>query len=149
MDNPIAPSLTRATWRKGKKRRGVKRVKPYAGKTVAPVALLEASKRTQFQKGMVGSRLCGKIKRDGTACRKLALRELDCCEWHGGLLSRARRGVKAQPAQTRYQKEPRACEALPLELVALPIYRSADAPDRARLLAAWGTDQWSRTIKSV
>ena len=97
-----APRLTKTTWRASKHHRLVKRV--HNGVTVAPAAFLEAAKRTQFQKGRPGHRVCSATKRDGKPCGMLALKGMLVCGAHGGQLALARQG--------RLQKSGRAAAAI-------------------------------------
>ena len=66
--------FTRETWRPGKKSRLRKRVKIYGGRKTAPAAFLAAAKLAGFKPGRPGCRLCCALKRDGTLCRRLAMR---------------------------------------------------------------------------
>jgi hypothetical protein len=92
--------FTRETWRTGKKSRLRKRTKPWGGQKTAPMAFLEAAKQTQFRAGRSGCRLCSSLKRDGSPCRRLALREFVVCEAHGGVLALARQGKLQSSGRT-------------------------------------------------
>jgi hypothetical protein len=145
--------FTRATWRRGKKFRMRKRVKPYAGCKVAPPAFLEAAKHAGFKPGRPGYRVCRATKRDGSPCGNLALKELPVCGVHGGFSILARRGQLQSTGRTAAFKAARAvegrCPPVPLELTRLQIYRQANDWTRIRLARAWGTGGWLTLVRQL
>ena len=159
-----APHLTKTTWRGSKHHRLVKRVHNFGGQTVAPPAFLEAAKRTQFQKGRPGHRVCGSLKNDGTPCGMLALNGMKVCLAHGGAAALARQGryqpsgraaaaiaaKQAKEAQARSKTpEDRVPDAPPFELLRLRIYIEAGEWTRLRLIRAWGTEGWHGLVRQL
>ena len=150
---PDGDYYTRATWRVGKKRRLLKRIKPWGGQTTAPAGFLEAGKRNAFKPGRPGYRVCSATKRDGTPCRRLAMKGCKGCESHGGILALARQG-KFQPSGRTAAfnaTRPKAVEGrtppASFDLMRLPIYRRADQRTRMRLIRAWGTPAWFAILR--
>jgi hypothetical protein len=147
--------FTRADWRAGKKFRLRKRVNGYAGCKSAPAAFLEAAKIAGFKPGRPGYRLCGATKRDGTPCRRLAMRDCKGCEAHGGILALARQGKFLPSGRTAAFRAERAAavedrtSAAPSDLIRLPIYRSASQRVRMRLIRAWGTSSWPVLVRQI
>ena len=126
--------FTRATWRAGKKRRLMKRTKPWGGQITAPVAFLEAAKRTRFKPGRPGHRVCCATKRNGSPCGRLALRGLRCARrmegsacWPG----RENSNRQGKTAAFRAAQQPQATRQAPppLELHNSP---STDRPTSGR-----------------
>ena len=155
-----APHLTKTTWRASRQRRRiVKRVQNWGGVTVAPAAFLEAAKRTQFQKGRPGHRICSATQKNGKACTRLAMHGMKVCESHGGALALARQG--------RLQKSGRAAAAIAdkqarskmpedrvpngpsHELTRLRIYVEANEWTRLRLIRAWQTEGWHDLVRQL
>jgi hypothetical protein len=151
----VTDFFTRETWRAGKKSRLRKRVHAYAGCKTAPAAFLEAAKQTQFSAGRPGCRLCTAVKRDGTPCGRLALREFRVCESHGGVLALARQGKFQASGRTMAFKTLRAAAvegrspSAPLDLIRLPIYRKSNEWTRIRLIRSWGTDGWLPLVRQI
>jgi hypothetical protein len=147
--------FTRATWRSGKKRRLRKRTKPYGGCKTAPAAFLEAAKQTQFRPGRPGGRLCSAVKRDGSPCGRLALKELRVCEAHGGCSILARQKKLQPTGRTAVFKATRVAAVegrsppAPLELTRLPVYRQANEWARMRMIRAWGTSGWLPLVLQI
>ena len=144
--------FTRATWRAGKKRRLMKRTKPWGGQITAPVAFLEAAKRTRFKPGRPGHRVCCATKRNGSPCGRLALTGLMVCEAHGGFRVLARQG-KLQPlgrtAAFRAAANESRSTGAPLELTQLLLYRQANQWTKMRLIKAWGTPAWMPLVRQA
>jgi hypothetical protein len=145
----------RATWRPGKKFRLRKRVNPFGGCKVAPVAFLEAAKKVRFKPGRPGYRICSATKRDGTPCGRLALRDLSVCEAHGGFLALARQGKLQSSGRTAAFKAARAAAvegrsaSAPPDLIRLPIYKRGSQSTRMRLVRAWGTPAWLPLVRQI
>jgi hypothetical protein len=158
-----APHLTKTTWRASKHHRLVKRVHNFGGVTVAPAAFLEAAKRTQFQKGRPGHRVCRATQKNGLPCTRLAMRNQRVCESHGGALALARQGrlqksgraaaaiaaKEAAKAEMMRSKMPegRPSGVPPLELLKLRIYVKASERQRIRLAMAFQTDEWLAVVR--
>ena len=146
---------TRATWRAGKKFKLRKRVNNYAGRKTAPAEFLAAAKIAGFKPGRPGYRLCGARKRDGSPCRRLAMRGCKGCESHGGIRALARRGEFQPSGRTALFKAERAAAvegrspSPSLDLMRLPIYLEANGWTRARLARAFGTDAWLPLIRQI
>ena len=67
--------FTRETWRQGGRSRLRKRTKLWGGCKTASPAFLAAAKVAGFKPGRPGYRICSAIKRDGSPCGRLAMRE--------------------------------------------------------------------------
>jgi hypothetical protein len=148
-------NFTRATWRAGKRSRLRKRVHPYAGAKTASPEFLAAAKLAAFKPGRPGYRVCSARKRDGTPCGRLALRELDVCEAHGGFLWLARHGKLQSSGRTAVFKAERAAAvegcgpAAAPDLLRLPVYQQASQRTRMRLVMAWGTPAWTALVRQI
>jgi hypothetical protein len=144
--------FTRETWRSGKRRKLRVRKKPYGGCTEASPEFLAAAQRTKFQPGRPGYRICAATKRDGTPCRRLAMRDLQVCESHGGVRALAGRG-ELQPSGRSAAFRAAAVEGRspppPIELVRLNVYRQANQRTRARLARAWMTPAWATLVRQI
>ena len=83
--------FTRETWRAGGRSKLRKRVNNYGGCKAAPPAFLAAAKLAAIKPGRANRRLCSSIKRDGTPCRRLAMKDCRGCEsaWRHSALARA------------------------------------------------------------
>ena len=92
--------FTRSTWRAGGRSKLRKRMNAYGGCKVAPPAFLAAAKLAAIKPGRANRRLCSSIKRDGTPCRRLAMKGCKGCEAHGGILALARRGYAGLQTQS-------------------------------------------------
>ena len=145
--------FTRETWRSGKRRQLRVRKKPYGACTEASPEFLAAAQRTKFQPGRPGYRICAATKRDGTPCRRLAMKGCKGCESHGGILALARQG-KFQPSGRTAAfnaTRPKAVEGrtppASFDLMRLPIYRQANQRTRIRLIRAWGTPAWMAIVR--
>jgi hypothetical protein len=147
--------FTRETWRSGKKFKLRKRVNNYAGRKTAPVEFLAAAKIAGFKPGRPGYRLCGSLKRDGSPCRRLAMRDCKGCESHGGIRALARRGEFQPSGRTALFKAERAAVVegrsplVSFDLMRLPIYLEANGWTRARLARAWGTEGWLPLVRQI
>jgi len=144
--------FTKATWRAGKKSRLRKRVNSYAGCKTAPAAFLEAAKQTQFKPGRPGCRICCATKRDGTPCRRLALKEFRVCEAHGGFGMLAMRGKLQSSGRSALFRaaavEGRSLQA-PLDLTRPPLYQQASQRTKMRLIMAWQTPGWHVLVRQM
>ena len=123
--------FTRETWRIGGRSKLRKRVNGYAGCKAAPPAFLAAAKLAAIKPGRANRRLCSSIKRDGTPCRRLAMRGCKGCEAHGGILMLARAGeVSIERTNRGFQggeggEIADRTSAAPIDLARLPIYQQA------------------------
>lgn len=96
-----------------------------------------------------------RTKRDGTPCRRLALRDLKVCELHGGILALARQGKLQRSGRTVAFKATRAAmikgrsPPAPLDLIRLSIYRQANEWTRIRLARAWQTTGWPALVRQI
>jgi hypothetical protein len=144
--------FTRETWRAGGRSKLRKRVNGYAGCKVAPPAFLAAAKIAAFKPGRPGYRTCAALKRDGTPCGRLALRELKVCEAHGGFQYLARQGKLQSSGRTAAFRaaalEGRSHQA-PLELARMPLYQAANQRVRMKMARAWGTPGWPGLVRQV
>jgi hypothetical protein len=162
--NVDAPYLTKATWRPSRTRRKlIKRVQNWGGRTVAPPAFLEAAKRTWFAKGYPNHKTCSATKKDGKPCGMRALKGMSVCGAHGGQLALARQGrlqksgraaaaiaAKEAAKQDRLKMpEGRPSDVPPLDLTRLRIYVEASERQRIRLAMAFGTDSWFGVVMSM
>jgi hypothetical protein len=147
--------FTKADWRPGKRRKRIKRVKPWGGRKTAPAAFLEAAKATWFKKGYEGSRVCSAIKRNGEPCGRLALRGLKVCGAHGGWSQCARLGVLVKTGKKQAIQAQRAAaiegrsDAPPAALARLPVYQGADQRMRMKLILAYGTTAWTPLLMKL
>jgi hypothetical protein len=146
--------FTRATWRRGGRSRLRKRMKPWGGCKTASPAFLEAAKVAGFKPGRPGYRICNAIKRDGSPCGRLAMRELATCEAHGGFRVLARQGKLERSGRTAAFKARAAAvedrsPAASLELTRLQIYRAANGWTRMRLVRAWMTPGWLPLVRQI
>ena len=155
-EGQVSDFFTRETWRSGKKFKLRKRVNNYAGRKTAPVEFLAAAKIAGFKPGRPGYRLCGALKRDGSRCRRLAMRGCKGCESHGGIRALAQRGEFQPSGRTALFKAERAAAAVedrtpaaPFELVQLELYRQANQWTRMRLIRAWGTEGWLSMVRQI
>ena len=144
--------FSRETWRAGGRSKLRKRVNNYGGCKVAPPAFLAAAKLAAIKPGRANRRLCSSIKRDGTPCRRLAMKNCRGCESHGGILALARAGKFLPSGRTAAFRaaavEDRTSSA-PIELVRLAIYRSASQRTRMRLIRAWQTPAWMTLVRQI
>jgi hypothetical protein len=147
--------FTKETWRAGGRSKLRKRVNGYGGCKVAPPAFLAAAKLAAIKPGRANRRLCGSVKRDGTPCRRLAMKGCRGCESHGGVRALARQGMFQPSGRTALFKAERAAavedrtSAAPIELVRLSIYRSASQRTRMRLIRAWQTPAWTTLVRQI
>ena len=147
--------FTKADWRPGRRRRRIKRVKPWGGKKIAPAAFLEAAKATWFKKGYEGARVCSAAKRNGEPCGRLAMRGLKVCGAHGGWSVCARRGILVKTGKKQAIQAQRAAaiegrsDAAPAALARLPVYQGADQRIRMKLVSAYGTAGWTSLLMSL
>ena len=143
----MAQWLNRATWRQGKRRARIKRVKPLCGRLEAPAAFLEAAKRTQWTRGRPQHKRCQAIaRRSGTQCGKLAMKGYQTCELHGAFSSLARKGKLIRNPR---MKNETGKNSAPMELAKLKLYQSAPQETKRRLREAWQTPQWAQSIKQA
>ena len=161
--NVDAPYLTKATWRPSRTRRKlIKRVQNWGGRTVAPPAFLEAAKRTWFAKGYPNHKTCSSLKKDGKPCGMRALKGMSVCGAHGGQLALARQGrlqksgraaaaiaeKQAKETQARSKMpEDRVPDVPPPDLTRLRVYIEAGEWARLRLIRAWGTEGWHDLVR--
>jgi hypothetical protein len=147
--------FTRETWRQGGRSRLRKRTKPWGGCKKAPAAFLAAAKLAAIQPGRANRRLCGATKRNGDACRRLAMRGSAGCECHGGIRALAARGEYQPSGRTAAFKAARAAAVegrspvVPFELMKLLVYRQANQWTRARLARAWMTKAWLPLVRQI
>ena len=148
----VTDFFTRETWRAGGRSKLRKRVNGYGGCKVAPPAFLAAAKLAAIKPGRGNRRLCSSIKRDGTPCRRLAMKGCKGCEAHGGILALAPRG-EFQPSGRTAAFKAAAVEGrspqVSLELMKLPVYRQANGWTRIRLARAWGTTAWLPLVRQI
>jgi hypothetical protein len=151
-EGQVSDFYTRETWRAGGRSKLRKRVNGYGGCKTAPPAFLAAAKLAAIKPGRVNRRLCSSIKRDGTPCRRLAMKGCRGCESHGGILALARQKKFLPSGRTAAFRaaavEDRTSPA-PIELVRLPIYRSASQRTRMRLIRAWQTPAWTTLVRQI
>lgn len=143
--------LTKQTWRKGKKRRMIKRVRSWGGQTKAPEGFEAAGVDTRFG-GSREPRRCSSKKRDGTQCRAIALRGLTVCGAHGGFSVKARQEALQPSGRSEAYRAslPELDGAgVPLELAQMAFYREAAPRDRIRLAQAWQGAAWRLTVERV
>jgi hypothetical protein len=151
----VTDFFTRATWRAGGRSKLRKRVNNYGGCKVAPPAFLAAAKLAAIKPGRANRRLCSSIKRDGTPCRRLAMRGCAGCECHGGIRMLVARGEFQPSGRTAAFKAARAAAVegrspqVSLELINLPVYRQANGWTRLRLARAWGTTAWLPLVRQI
>jgi hypothetical protein len=129
--------FTRADWRPSKRRKHTPRVAPYAGQKKAPAAFLAAAVATQFGKGR--QPLC-------RYCRKIALKDLPVCAAHGGA---GAKGKQKQWAKSNRGRNMVDLQPAAPDLAAMPVYRTARADDKARLIQAWQTETWLSTLRAI
>jgi hypothetical protein len=151
----VTDFFTRETWRAGNRSKLRKRVNGYGGCKKAPPAFLAAAKLAAIKPGRANRRLCSSIKRDGTLCRRLAMKGRKGCEAHGGIRMLAMRGEFQPSGRTAAFKAARAAavEGRPppplLDLMRLPIYLNSNGWTRARLARAWGTTAWLPLVRQI
>ena len=155
-EGQVSDFYTRETWRAGGRSKLRKRVNPYGGCKVAPPAFLAAAKLAAIKPGRSNRRLCSSVKRDGSPCRRLAMRGCAGCEAHGGIRMLAMRGEFQPSGRTAAYVAARAAAAVEgrspqvsLELTRLQIYRAANGWTRARLARAWGTTAWLPLVRQI
>jgi hypothetical protein len=146
---------TRETWRRGGRSRLRKRTKPWGGSKTASPQFLAAAKLAAIKPGRANRRLCSSIKRDGTPCRRLAMKNCKGCEAHGGIRALARRGEFQPSGRTVAFKSARAAAVegrspqVSLELTRLSIYRKSNDWTRIRLARAWMTPGWLPLVRQI
>jgi hypothetical protein len=151
----VTDFFTRETWRAGSRSKLRKRVNGYGGCKVAPPAFLAAAKLAAIKPGRGNRRLCSSIKRDGTPCRRLAMKGCKGCEAHGGIRMLAKQGKFQPSGRTVAFKSARAAAVegrspqVSLELTRLSVYRQANGWTRARLARAWGTTAWLPLVRQI
>jgi hypothetical protein len=147
--------FTRETWRAGGRSKLRKRVNGYGGCKVAPPAFLAAAKLAAIKPGRSNRRLCSSVKRDGTPCRRLAMKGCKGCEAHGGINRLVARGEFQPSGRTAAFKAARAAAfegrspQVSLELMKLSVYRQANQWTRARLARAWMTTAWLPLVRQI
>jgi hypothetical protein len=147
--------FTRETWRPGKHRRLVKRIKPYAGRKTAPEAFLASARLMAFKPGRPGYRVCSSLKRDGTPCGRLAMRGLKVCEAHGGFQALARAGKLQPSGRTAAFKALRAAApegrspSASSRLIRLKLYQEADQRMKMKLIRVYGTPAWAVLARQI
>ena len=138
--------FTRETWRAGKRSKLRKRVNGYGGCKTAPAAFLAAAKLAAIKPGRSNRRLCSAIKRDGTPCRRLAMKGCRGCEAHGGIRMLAMQGKFQPSGRTAAFKAARAAAVegrspqVPFELIRLSVYRQANELDASAIGESVGDD---------
>jgi hypothetical protein len=146
--------FTRENWRAGGRSKLRKRTKPWGGCKKPSAAFLKAAKIASFKPGRPGYRICNAIKRDGTPCGRLSMKEVATCEAHGGLRVLARQGKLQRTGRTTAFKarvaavEGRSPPA-PFELMRLQVYRTANGWTRQRLVRAWMTPAWLPLVRQI
>jgi hypothetical protein len=151
----VTEFFTRETWRAGNRSKLRKRVNGYAGCKTAPPAFLAAAKLAGFKPGRPGYRLCSAIKRDGSPCRRLAMKGCKGCESHGGIRALARQGMFQPSGRTAVFKANRdamiegRAPPVPFDLIRLPIYKKSNQWTRIRLAGAWGTSGWMALVRQI
>jgi hypothetical protein len=152
----VTEFFTRSTWRAGGRSKLRKRMNAYGGCKVAPPAFLAAAKLAAIKPGRTNRRLCSSIKRDGTPCRRLAMKGCKGCEAHGGIRMLVARREFQPSGRTAAFKSARAAAAVEgrspqvsLELTRLQIYRAANDWTRIRLARAWGTTAWLPLVRQI
>jgi hypothetical protein len=151
----VTDFFTRETWRAGGRSRLRKRTKPWGGQKTAPPAFLAAAKLAAIKPGRANRRLCSSIKRDGTPCRRLAMKDCKGCESHGGIRALATQGKYQPSGRTAAFKATRAAAVegrspvVPFELMKLPVYRAANEWTKIRLARAWMTTAWLPLVRQI
>jgi hypothetical protein len=151
-EGQMSDFYTRESWRAGGRSKLRKRVNNYGGCKVAPPAFLAAAKLAAIKPGRANRRLCSSIKRDGTPCRRLAMKNCRGCEAHGGILALAREGKflpSGRTAAFRAAAVEDRTSLTPIELAHLPIYKSATQRVRMRLIRAWQTPAWMTLVRQI
>jgi hypothetical protein len=146
--------FTRVTWHQGGRSRLRKRTKPWGGCKRASPQFLAAAKVAGFKPGRPGYRICNAIKRDGSPCGRLAMREFATCEAHGGILGLARqKKLQRSGRTTAFKARAAAVEGrsppAPLELTRLQVYRAANQWTRLRLVRSWMTPGWLPLVRQI
>jgi hypothetical protein len=147
--------FTRETWRQGGRSRLRKRTKPWGGSKTASPQFLAAAKLAAIKPGRANRRLCSSLKRDGTPCQRLAMKNSKGCEAHGGILALARQGRLQRTGRTAVFKAERAAAVegrspqVPLELMRLSVYRKSNDWTRIRLARAWMTPGWLPLVRQI
>lgn len=147
--------FTRANWRPGKRHTRQLRTKPWGGCKVAPPAFVEAGRRYGFKPGRPGYRVCSAIKRDGSPCGMLALKDLKVCGAHGGYGIWATQGKLKRSGKGAAIKAERAAaiegrvEPPLQDLARLRVYQLADERSRMKMARAYGTSSWVPLMKQL
>jgi hypothetical protein len=147
--------FTKETWRAGGRSKLRKRVNGYGGCKVAPPAFLAAAKLAAIKPGRANRRLCSATKRDGSPCRRLAMKNCRGCEAHGGVLALARQKTLQRSGRTVAFKAARAAAVegrspqVSLELTRLAVYRKSNDWTRIRLARAWMTAGWLPLVRQI
>ena len=147
--------FSRADWRPGKRGKRRLRKNNYGGCKIAPPAFLAAAKESAILPGRTNRRICTAMKRDGTPCGMLALRDVNVCGAHGGWSVWAKRGVLKKSGKGQAIRAERAAvaagrsQSAPASLARMPIYQAADQRVRVKMVEAYGTATWRLLMQTL